>query len=706
MNSLVSRDPGPDTADLLAAARAAWTAGSRDDAVRRWRMAVTAAPEAVASYVNLARATGVDAALWYERTAATMAVDDPQVARNLGVLAQQRGSPQQALRCFRRALALDPGDVSTMAILAKLPRKVGAGHDPLRWCRRTVLMNPNVESGWFELSARLAKDKLYAEAAAVAGNVPIPHAAWSTPFLRMVANLYAKVAHSASLPVSSILVLREPLDPAVRQMRAVMLRRSGDIVGAVREARRAVLLEPDSFDGLGRLAAELARLESYADAVRMFRRCLCLAPARRPELLENMGGALVKVLEEDEAAVCLREALVRSPGRSAAYVNLSTLALQSADVVSGARLGRLAVTIDPTLADAQYNLGAILRFQGRIPEARASLERATALDDKPSYRYVRAMLELGDGDAEDGLRRYEVRWEVPRFSSARRAGPSPTLSQPLWRGERRPDASLAIWAEQGIGDELWFAGYLDWPIGRVGRIVVEVAESVVGLVRRSFPDLEVRAREAAGTDQAIAAADLQIPMGGIMLASEAASRPVPTGYFRVDPERVAALRARYTGGRTGKRVIGISWRSVKPLRGRSFEAPLDAWRPIFELDDAVFVSLQYGSTSADAEWVRERFGVELIVDSEIDAYRDLEGAATQMAATDRIVSIGNSTVSLAHGLGKPVDVILRSTQDDWRYTRHAETARWLPTARCFWQTDGRDWATPISRIAERWRRER
>src|SRR5690606_518613 len=140
--------------------------------------------------------------------------------------------------------------------------------------------------------------------------------------------------------------------------------------------------------------------------------------------------------------------------------------------------------------------------------------------------------------------------------------------------------------------------------------------------------------------------------------------------------------ARYAGGRADVRVIGVSWRSVKPKKTASFESRLEHWRPILALPDAVFVSLQYGDVAADVREARERFGVELIVDPEIDAYRDLDAFAAQVAATDTVVSIANSTVAVAHGLGKPVHVLLKAIQEDWRYARHRETTRWLPTARC------------------------
>jgi len=120
---------------------------------------------------------------------------------------------------------------------------------------------------------------------------------------------------------------------------------------------------------------------------------------------------------------------------------------------------------------------------------------------------------------------------------------------------------------------------------------------------------------------------------------------------------------------------------------------------VFALADTVFVSLQYGDVGQDARLVRDRFGVELVVDEDIDAYRNLAGLANQVAAVDAVVSIANSTVAMAHAVGRPVGVAARIVQDDWRYARLSPTTRWLPTARCAWQTEGGDWSAPLADLA-------
>ncbi|MEQ8394444.1 hypothetical protein [Thalassobaculum sp.] len=703
--TLTDQVPSADT--LLARARAAWGAGRTEDAIHGWRQAIVTAPGTAAPYVNLAAASKGRHARrpWIEQAAAAAAVGDPAIARNLGVLAKDRGETENAMWRLRQSLLISPENASTISVFAKLCSHGAASDDALRWYAYAAVSNPYSNEIWVEYLTRLSGAGRTHEAVAAVERLPIPDGVRSPELLLAIAHVYSSTLRNAeAMVVLKSLAALQPLAAMVRTMLAIQYRRSGDHKASVREGRRAVLLTPDSFHCLGALGSELVRAERFGESVRAHRRGLIVDPSRRAECLANFGAGLVKVNALDEARSVLREAMVRQPEVGSGYMNLSTLAFQACDLPSASRLGRFSLLAAPSVADAYYNLAVIRRHQSRLQESRTLFDQAVDLDDRPMFRFSRAMLELGDGDPADGVRRYEVRWQVPSFSSSRRLGSEPTLAMPVWQGEHRPDARLAVWGEQGIGDELWFASYLSWAAGRVGHVVLELAGSLVRTMARSFPNIEVRGRGESGTEEAVAACDLQASLGGLMLPFGAGTKPVPTGYLRPDAEQTARLRKRYAAGRPGKRIVGVSWRSIKPVQVRSFEVPLDAWEAVFALEDTIFVSLQYGDVSDDVRLVRERFGVELITDPEINAYENIDGWGAQVAAMDTVVSVANSTVAMAHGLGKPVHVVTRIVQDDWRYARGSETTRWLPTARCAWQTQPDDWVSPMSLVANRVRR--
>ncbi|MEQ8814140.1 MAG: tetratricopeptide repeat protein [Thalassobaculum sp.] len=693
-------DLGPNPQALLDAGRTAWSNGYRDDAVRRWRCASAAAPGLVAPYMNL---TGVGLEKsWVEKAATTLAHGDPAVFKNLGVLALQRGEPERARRCFQRALVLSPDRPATVDTFARSLAAASSDRDRVSWTRRVTILLPADERPWSDLLKGLIQAGSLDEAVARTEAIPLPPRDWSAGFLELVSELYTRNGrYDRALALVDLLAERQPADPTPRILRAVLLRRTGESSRAVVDAKRAVLLDPASFDALGSAGTELCHANEHSQAARVFEHALIVEPGRREGVIENYALSL-KFLDRGELGMRLqREAAIRHPGRAKAYINLSTAMMGEQDVDRAVQLARRATIVDDGIAEAHYQLGFALRHQGATAEARAAFRRAIGFGTgNPQYRFAEALHELADGDPAVGINLYEARWRVPNFPSYRSENSGRTLPQPMWIGDIRPDATLAIWGEQGIGDEIWFAGYLDWASTRVGRILLEITPHLAGLMARTFPTIEVLRRGDPGTEASMAAADLQIPMGSLLRLSGRMAAPVPTGFLAVDGDRVTRLRERYSGGRSDVRLLGLSWRSVKPNLALSFEAPLEAWEPILSLPGTVFVSLQYGEVQDEVRRLAEQVGVPIVVDPGIDAKRDLDAFAAQVAATDAVVTIANSTIAMAHALGKPMHVLLKTVQEDWRFARHQKKTRWLPTARCVWQETPGDWSAPIAEIAD------
>ena len=66
------------------------------------------------------------------------------------------------------------------------------------------------------------------------------------------------------------------------------------------------------------------------------------------------------------------------------------------------------------------------------------------------------------------------------------------------------------------------------------------------------------------------------------------------GYLKADPERVSAIVTCRGIGLDGKKVIGISWKSIKSLNTLKKSLTLLEFGKIFEGLDVALVNLQYG----------------------------------------------------------------------------------------------------------------
>ena len=101
-------------------------------------------------------------------------------------------------------------------------------------------------------------------------------------------------------------------------------------------------------------------------------------------------------------------------------------------------------------------------------------DKALALDPNlPEVQWNKSCLCLLFGRFEEGWRLYGSRWSAGTKGKFERKYP-----QPRWNGERL-DGTLMIWGEQGLGDQILYAGMLPEVVGRADHIIVEVEPRLV-----------------------------------------------------------------------------------------------------------------------------------------------------------------------------------------------------------------------------------
>ena len=484
------------------------------------------------------------------------------------------------------------------------------------------------------------------------------------------------------------------------ELRAGTGERRRDIV----RLRRALALQPGSSDLFFALGIAVQESGAPLEAIPLYRLALANGP-EKPDVLSNLGTALSDADLNIEARTLLERGVAEWPMDGAMAVNLATVTLGLGDPERAQRFYRRAIALIPDRPDGYYNFGVLLKKLGRLPDALAVYDRALALDpDDYRIRYNRAQALLQLGRFEEGLKEYVWRWRAPEFPAWRQLFPKPTLPVPVWDGRPADGKSLALWAEQGVGDEVWYLGLTPAIASRVGTLRAEVDRRLVPLIRRSLPSVEPIARKPRPAP-AILEADMQLPMGEMPVIL--GSRRADPGYFQADSELTAELRERYKEGEDLP-LVGIAWRSLKPKAERSFEAGLSHWKPLLGMTGVRFVCLQYGDVAQDLADLGD-LGKRIIVDEDIDSLIDLDGFAAQVAAMDVVVSIANLTVAMAHALDRPALCLLRCEQDEWRYRHKCTRTPWLPGCYSLWADLESGWDGVISRaetVLGHWRDHR
>jgi hypothetical protein len=186
--------------------------------------------------------------------------------------------------------------------------------------------------------------------------------------------------------------------------------------------------------------------------------------------------------------------------------------------------------------------------------------------------------------------------------------------------------------------------------------------------------------------------DVQIPLASLCLryrASKEAFEANRGRYLIAEPERTRELRARYDEQADGL-LIGICWRSGNPVVGHERSAPLSHWDGILKRPGCRFVSLQYGDAESDIASVRDRLGVTIHRDLDVDPLTNVEDWFAQVAAMDHVISIDNSTIQVSGSLGIPTWTLL-SYSPEWRFGIAGSGHDWHPSIRVFRQPAPGDW---------------
>jgi Tfp pilus assembly protein PilF len=468
---------------------------------------------------------------------------------------------------------------------------------------------------------------------------------------------------------------------------------------AERIYREILRTNPDNHDVLHRLGNAVREQGRLDEAIELLQRLTARAP-RMAVAHFDLGEAFRARDDMARAARHYQRAIDLDPNFAAAHNNFgSTMrALGQLDVSIVAY--RRAVELRPDLVDAHYNLAIALFIDGRdVKEVVRIYERVLEL--RPDYaeaRFSHAIALLACGDLESGWKYYESRFDA---GCGENRVLRPALPKPEWQGEDLIGKSILVWWEQGIGDQILFAGLVPELIECARRCTLLCAPKLVTLFARSFPDAHVAAQINATSSAD--AFDVQVAAGSVArwLRPTLASFPNRPGYLVADPQRVAYWRGRFAGI-GGSLKVGFCWRSSNLKDERAFDHPsLSQWGPIFAVPGVHFVNLQYDECRGELDQARSEFGVTLHHFPEVDMFDDLDETAALMKAMDVVISAQTAVSGQAAALGLPCWQI--SSGGDWQ-ALGAEHNPWYPTMKCFRRAWNRPWAEIIEQIASELRR--
>ncbi len=443
---------------------------------------------------------------------------------------------------------------------------------------------------------------------------------------------------------------------------------------------------------LGKVRQMLGKLDA---AVHDFDEAIRREPAHIDAYISR-AIALRSAEAFEEAAATLEHAILLSPYHAELHFHYGNVMHDLQDRRAAIDAYETALVLKPAHIEAAVNCGNAYRELDDIERALAHYTRALALaPEHAEARYNKSLALLSDGQLSRGWNLYEARLDSA-LTRQKFMGHRLIRLAKEWDGQ--PIAgSLLVIAEQGLGDQIFFAGMLEDLQDKAGSITVCTDVRLLPLMSRSYPQIRFITPDALTTDAHFEAQVCLGSLGRFLRADGHGLGNIRAAYLKADPQRAAELRARIK--RPGTLSCGISWRSTNQDQGPHKSLDLDQLAQALCLPTLDLVDLQYGPTDAERAAFYAQHGKPVMHLDDIDNFADLDGLAALMDACDVIVTVSNTTAHLAAALGKPVIVMLpKSTGLFWYWHRDSDRSVWYPTAHLFRQSQHGDWHEVIDAV--------
>lgn len=453
--------------------------------------------------------------------------------------------------------------------------------------------------------------------------------------------------------------------------------------------RTAVAVLPQDAT-LVHMQAELyLRGKRYRDALTPYAQLYRLNP-NDPATLLHYGFCLEQTGAVEHAAAMYRAALAARPEFLEAEVDLAGVLWRLQDFNSALDHARKAVELAPQHPYAVRILGTALLNLNRVDEAEAQLRQALEL--LPGFALAEidlAFCLLAAGKLSEGWAYYARRWrdtdrmKRPTFFQAELEWQGPRL-QPL-KGK-----TIAIYAEQGLGDVIQFIRYAPLLQADGAAVACVVQPELIALVEHSLPGVAcLKPHGSLQADHHVALLDL--PMH---CQTTWDNLPAQVPYLRAPQDKVDAWQDRLPPPGEGLRV-GLAWSgSAEQVNNVNRSMRLSDLAPLVGMLGVRCFSLQKADAGVQTDVA---FDSGQLVDFTPD-WGDFTDSAAMLRNLDLVITVDTAIAHLAGALGVPVWVMLPPNAD-WRWLLEREDSPWYPTMRLFRRGFGEARAAQVGRVA-------
>lgn len=402
-----------------------------------------------------------------------------------------------------------------------------------------------------------------------------------------------------------------------------------------------------------------------------------------PGLLATLGTLFLQK-GKTGLAICLLEASIRNGKRESDVLsNLALAYKNSGQQEKAVKLFEESVKKDPSGATLA-NYSALFIESGQDEKMGEICKRAIDLDPShPIAHWNLALSLLAQGKWERAWDEHEWGLVANHMRKDRDLG-----GVPVWDGS--PGKRVAVYGEQGIGDEIMFASMIP-DVLKTNEVVLECHTRLKTLFEKSFPGVNCYGERESDMPLWVADEhfDARISIGSLgKFYRRSADAFNGNSYLKAEP---LASGSKFR--------VGISWSGGGAKLGRvqKRSVPLSWWKSILNVSEVEFVSLQYTDCKEELD-VMDALGYDIKRMDEYVKAEDYYETARLVASCDLVISVCTSVIHLAGALGVPCWV-MTPKHPAWRYQNEGKMP-WYRSVRLYRQPENKQdsWMRVVERV--------
>lgn len=390
--------------------------------------------------------------------------------------------------------------------------------------------------------------------------------------------------------------------------------------------QKFIELKPSDPIGYNNYAAALKEDGKIEEAVEFLQNMLPVFPD--DDRLWNTLAGIVGVRDGPESAIVFFEQCLKiNPKNVQAWNNIAPAYMSINDFKKAEDALKRAIELEPSLLDPHLHYSALLLTQKKLKK---------------------------------GWEEYRHRQSVKQFQHTQNHN-----KIPYWNGESLKGKKIAIFAEQGVGDEILFSWLFDRAIELADEVAITCQRRLYDLFKNSFPKVSVSKSEFLVyhhldktinlcPDVDISNFDYQCLAGDLpYFIWENYDDITPSSDPILTPtnEKVEFWQKKIED-LPGEISVGIAWRSGIRLtkRARNYATLLE-WEPILKQKNINFINIQYGDCEEELLELERETGIKIHNFKDLDLKDDFDGTTAMISSLDLVLGPSSSPIMQAAFVG-------------------------------------------------------